>query len=160
MNQNAYSRTALRVAMRRAAHQVLDRPRVFEDPYALRILPPEAAAQVGLDPEHEQRPFDRALRTFVAVRSRFAEDEFAEAVARGVRQYVALGAGLDTFAWRNPSRSRGARFRSGSSRHADVEARTDRERRFTRASRDDLCAGGFRARILTRLPGQRRVPPG
>jgi methyltransferase (TIGR00027 family) len=105
-----YSRTALRVAIRRAAHQVLDRPLVLDDPYAIRILPPEAAAEIGRDPEREQRPFNRALRSFMAVRSRFAEDEFAEAVRRGVRQYVALGAGLDTFAWRNPHRDAGVRI--------------------------------------------------
>lgn len=110
MEQQGYSRTALRVAMRRAAHQILDRPPVFEDPYALRILPPEAAAAVGRDTVREQHPFAIALRSFVAVRSRFAEDEFAEAVARGVRQYAALGAGLDTFAWRNPHGEAGVRI--------------------------------------------------
>jgi methyltransferase (TIGR00027 family) len=44
----------------------------------------------------------RDLRAFVAARSRYVEDRLAEAVARGVRQYVVLGAGLDTFAYRNP----------------------------------------------------------
>lgn len=43
-----------------------------------------------------------ALRAFLAVRSRVAEDAVAEAVRAGVRQYVVLGAGLDTFALRNP----------------------------------------------------------
>src|SRR5262249_28355367 len=38
----------------------------------------------------------------IAARSRYAEDELALAVERGVRQYVILGAGLDTFAYRNP----------------------------------------------------------
>ena len=38
----------------------------------------------------------------MAVRSRFAEDELAKAVASGTKQYVVLGAGLDTFAYRNP----------------------------------------------------------
>src|SRR5262249_7097362 len=42
------------------------------------------------------------LRAFIAARSRYAEDELALAVKRGVRQYVILGAGLDTFAYRNP----------------------------------------------------------
>ena len=36
------------------------------------------------------------------MRSRYAEDRLAAAVAQGVRQYVVLGAGLDTFACRNP----------------------------------------------------------
>jgi methyltransferase (TIGR00027 family) len=79
--------------MRRAAHQVLDRPPVFEDPLAVRILGPDAGALPAEAP---------GLRAFLAVRSRYAEDELANAVARGVRQYVVLGAGLDTFAFRNP----------------------------------------------------------
>jgi methyltransferase (TIGR00027 family) len=108
--RQTFSRTALRVAMRRAAHQILDRPLVLEDPYALRILPPEAAAQVLAVSELEQQPFARAMRGYMSVRSRFAEDEFARAVARGVRQYVSLGAGLDTFAWRNPHREQAVRI--------------------------------------------------
>jgi methyltransferase (TIGR00027 family) len=42
------------------------------------------------------------MRIFIAVRTRFAEDALAAAVDRGVRQLVVLGAGLDTFAYRNP----------------------------------------------------------
>jgi methyltransferase (TIGR00027 family) len=42
------------------------------------------------------------LRTWVSMRSRFAEEELEMAVSSGVRQYVVLGAGLDTFAYRNP----------------------------------------------------------
>jgi methyltransferase (TIGR00027 family) len=44
----------------------------------------------------------RDLRAFAAVRSRYVEDRLAEFVARGGSQYVVLGAGLDTFAYRNP----------------------------------------------------------
>lgn len=96
------SRTAQRVAMRRAAHQLLDEPKVFDDPLAVAIA----------DGESEQRAtagqhWSRALRAFLVVRSRYAEDQLAGAVTRGVRQYVILGAGLDTFAYRNPLRSVG-----------------------------------------------------
>jgi len=45
----------------------------------------------------------------MAVRSRYAEDALGEAVASGVRQYVLLGAGLDTFAYRNPYAAEGLR---------------------------------------------------
>lgn len=45
----------------------------------------------------------------MAARSRFAEDHIAQAVARGVRQLVILGAGLDTFSVRNPHASAGLR---------------------------------------------------
>ena len=44
----------------------------------------------------------RDFRAFMAARSRFVEDKLAEALAQGVTQYVVLGAGLDTFAYRNP----------------------------------------------------------
>jgi methyltransferase (TIGR00027 family) len=96
------SQTAWRVAMRRAAHQLLDEPRVFDDPLAVAI------ADGGSErPTDAEQPFSRALRAFLAVRSRYAEDQLAAAVARGIRQYVVLGAGLDTFAYRNPFRSVG-----------------------------------------------------
>jgi methyltransferase (TIGR00027 family) len=48
------------------------------------------------------RPFSVGLRAFLVARSRYAEDTLARAVAQGVTQYVLLGAGLDTFAHRNP----------------------------------------------------------
>jgi methyltransferase (TIGR00027 family) len=97
------SRTAERVAQRRAVHQLIDRPPVFVDPLAVRILPAEVARAVAEAPEaFDQGPLAAYLRAFFAVRSRFAEDELREAVDRGVRQYVVLGAGYDTFAYRNP----------------------------------------------------------
>lgn len=99
MNEGRPSRTAQRVAVRRAAHQLLDRPLVLEDPYALKIIGPDAEAATQAK-AHGQ--VSGSFRAFMAVRSRYAEDELASAVARGVRQYVVLGAGLDTFAWRNP----------------------------------------------------------
>jgi methyltransferase (TIGR00027 family) len=100
------SRTAQRVATRRAAHQVLDRPQVFEDPLAMAIAGRDAAAELG--PLRVAEPSSsRALRAFIAARSRYAEDQLARAVESGVRQYVVLGAGLDTFAYRNPLRSSG-----------------------------------------------------
>ena len=97
------SKTAYRVALRRAAHQLLDVPKVLDDPVALRIVGREAAAALAADPRHfETTPIAPYLRAFMAARSRCAEDELALAVKRGVAQYVVLGAGLDTFAYRNP----------------------------------------------------------
>jgi len=103
MREGIGSRTAERVAARRAVHQLLDAPLVFRDPLALRILEPEVAARIREDPKHlDTSPVSRYLRAFLAVRSRIAEDEVAAAVARGVVQYVIAGAGYDTFAYRNP----------------------------------------------------------
>jgi methyltransferase (TIGR00027 family) len=101
MQEGTFSRTAERVAIRRAAHQLLDHPQVLEDPLALRIIGAEAEGALRSNPK-EHHAFSRAFRAFMAARSRFAEDELAFAFAHGVRQYVVLGAGLDTFAYRNP----------------------------------------------------------
>jgi methyltransferase (TIGR00027 family) len=87
------------VAERRAAHQLLDKPLVFDDPLAVRIIGARAEANL---PEQPKNFVAARFRAYMAARSRFAEDELAAAVARGVRQYVVLGAGLDTFAYRNP----------------------------------------------------------
>jgi methyltransferase (TIGR00027 family) len=96
------SGTALRVATVRAAHRLLDDPIVFDDPLALAILGPEAEAAMRADPFAHNDQISRGLRASLVVRSRVAEDELARAVEDGVRQYVVLGAGLDTFAYRNP----------------------------------------------------------
>jgi methyltransferase (TIGR00027 family) len=98
------SRTALRVALRRAAHQVSDaRPLVFDDPLAVRILPAEARPEIYRTPDSLRRPFSAGLRAFMVARARFAEDTLAAAVAnQNATQYLVLGAGLDTFAYRNP----------------------------------------------------------
>src|SRR5262249_40747077 len=101
MLEDQPSRTAHRVALRRAAHQLWDIPRVFDDPIALKILPADASAELAGSRLSDSTPA-RYLRAFMVARSRFAEDHLANAVARGVKQYVVLGAGLDTFAYRNP----------------------------------------------------------
>jgi len=92
------SRTARAAAAHRAAHQILEQGRVFTDPLALRILGEDSAALVQ---EAEQNPYRRAMRMFIAARTRFAEDALAQAVAQGLSQLVVLGAGLDTYAYRS-----------------------------------------------------------
>lgn len=97
------SKTALGVARRRAAHQLFDRPLVLEDPLALRILDQDSQAEVRTTPADKlNHPFHQTMRFLMALRSRFAEETLAEAVRHGVRQYVVLGAGLDTSAYRCP----------------------------------------------------------
>lgn len=97
------SRTALGVAIRRASHQLYDSPPlVLNDPIAVPILgeryrPALEEAAASLDER-----FSVSLRAWLVARSRLAEDNLAQAVGNGVRQYVLLGAGLDTFAHRNP----------------------------------------------------------
>lgn len=96
------SRTARGAALQRAAHQLLEVPPVFDDPLALRIFGAEGVRWLGANLEPYRGVRSRAMRAFLVMRSRYAEDELALAYARGVRQYVVLGAGLDTFAYRNP----------------------------------------------------------
>ena len=93
------SRTALAAAFHRAAHQVLEQGRIFADPLALTIL--RADAQTIAD-QAEEKPSGRLMRLFIAVRTRFAEDALGAAFESGTRQAVVLGAGLDTYAYRNP----------------------------------------------------------
>src|ERR1035438_9797436 len=98
METGKASKTALGVAIRRAAHQLVDVPPVLDDPIAVRFVGAGNRGKMG----RASHRVGRDLRAFVAARSRYAEDRLAEAVERGVRQYVVLGAGLDTFAYRNP----------------------------------------------------------
>lgn len=90
--------------MRRAAHQLHDtQPLVFEDAYAVSILPPDARLELQRTPAASRKPFSAALRAFMVCRARFAEDVLAAGVRdHGVRQALILGAGLDTFGLRNP----------------------------------------------------------
>jgi methyltransferase (TIGR00027 family) len=104
MEQAFASRTALSVALRRAAHQLHDSPIVFNDPVAVPILGAEYQERLNRTPLRPDRPFSTALRAFLVARSRYAEDNLQRAVDKGARQYVLLGAGLDTFAYRNPYR--------------------------------------------------------
>ena len=96
------SQTARGAAMQRAVHQLLETPRVFDDPVALRIFGAETVRWLGHNLDRYRSVGSRAMRAFLVMRSRYAEDQLALAVGRGVRQYVVLGAGLDTFACRNP----------------------------------------------------------
>jgi methyltransferase (TIGR00027 family) len=73
-------------------------PRILDDPIAVRLVGSGFPRQM----ERAMHPVGRDFRAFMAVRSRYVEDQLALAVSRGVTQYVVLGAGLDTFAWRNP----------------------------------------------------------
>jgi methyltransferase (TIGR00027 family) len=98
MQTGRASKTALGVAIRRAAHQLMDHPPVLDDPLAVRLVGPGFRRQM----KRATHPVARDFRAFMAVRSRYVEDRLAEAVRNGVAQYVILGAGLDTFAYRNP----------------------------------------------------------
>jgi methyltransferase (TIGR00027 family) len=102
LQEGKFSRTAHRVAIRRAAHQLFDHPRVLDDPLALAIIGNEATEKLRANEKEGESSIAGAFRAFMAARSRYAEDQLAKAIGQGVAQYVVLGAGLDTFAYRNP----------------------------------------------------------
>ena len=103
------SRTAWGAARHRAVHQLIEGGKIFRDPFAVRILGGNVSEPSDdvLVCETDYDPATRSLRFFIAARSAFAEAKLAEAVAdREISQLVVLGAGFDTFALRNPFRSR------------------------------------------------------
>jgi methyltransferase (TIGR00027 family) len=101
------SRTALMIARQRAAHQVLDHGSILDDPFAMKILREDEKDVLQFANAH---PSAGIGRLFTTARSRIAEDALSGAVERGVRQIVILGAGLDTFALRNPHGASGIRI--------------------------------------------------
>lgn len=97
------SRTALGVAAIRAVHRLHDgEPKILDDSLSARLLGGEAHPQIAAHLARADEAADENLRIRVVLRSRYAEDRLALAVERGVRQCVVLGAGFDTFAYRQP----------------------------------------------------------
>jgi len=125
------------VAMARAAHLVLDEdPKIFQDSLALRLSGMESEAALLTALEAIQTELARRStseiaqklscygRAGVAMRQRYTEEELDKAVERGVGQYVMLGAGLDSFAYRRPDLAPTlTHLRGGPSRHTTMETR-------------------------------------
>lgn len=122
MDPHRASMTALAASVMRAVHTRCDQPPLLDDPYGDRLLaeperafvlerlllalPPATQAEIRAidDPA---AAFDRAIRAHpayggIVARARFADEALLAGVARGVRQYVAVAAGMDTFAVRHP----------------------------------------------------------
>ncbi|HVO84678.1 MAG TPA: class I SAM-dependent methyltransferase [Syntrophobacteria bacterium] len=103
MSDHKVSRTALGAAYLRAAHQLLDaQPLILDDPVVVSLLGPAALQRINDTTDQYRTAEMLALRAHVVLRSRFAEDRLAAAVLRGIKQYIILGAGFDTFALRQP----------------------------------------------------------
>jgi methyltransferase (TIGR00027 family) len=108
MEARTPSRTALGVVAHRAVHQIFDAPpKILGDPIAPSLLSEAERAALAERPAWIDEPATRRMRARLVVRSRFSEDRLAAAVARGVDQYVILGAGYDSFAYRQPAWARG-----------------------------------------------------
>lgn len=107
MRAGQNSRTAQAAAAFRASHHLYAQPRVFEDPFALALTSKGWRAVLSNRLTH-WLVLGGALSSLkpvlaqVLVRSRFAEDALAKALAKGIEQYVIVGAGLDSYALRHP----------------------------------------------------------
>ncbi|HEX5140996.1 MAG TPA: class I SAM-dependent methyltransferase, partial [Dehalococcoidia bacterium] len=118
MDPNKASWTAIAVILFRAYHREHNEDLVFDDPVAASLVTPEERdfleklcidALANVDPELKTLPqpegFDRFFHSFQAIpeilaRARYNEDRLLAAVQGGMRQYVIVGAGLETFAIR------------------------------------------------------------
>lgn len=99
--QHLPSQTALTAAAARAAHLIVDQPpHIFTDQLAAQLLGEQAEEFIGYHRAHGDHPVLSAARAQATCRSRYTEDRLAAAAGRGVSQYMILGAGLDSFAYR------------------------------------------------------------
>lgn len=90
--------TAIRTALWRAMHVLTEAPPyIIDDTIGLDLVRPEKGWQERPDMKYTKR-----LRASIVARARYIEDAANEWVQKGISQYVLLGAGLDSFAQRNP----------------------------------------------------------
>ena len=104
MEKLAASRTALATSLMRAAHTRLDPHPLINDPWGDRLVPESVKRALA----SSNAVLDESLirsRSYpnVVMRTRYAEDALKDAVSRGVRQYVLIGAGFDSFSLRLPA---------------------------------------------------------
>ena len=120
MKENQASLTAISVAYMRAYHARHAADKIFDDFLAYDIIPEDKLEQI----EQHLTSWDKQLNGYtdteslfdqkitsefiiqgissVVSRARYTEDTLEKAVGQGVKQYVILGAGMDTFAFRRP----------------------------------------------------------
>jgi methyltransferase (TIGR00027 family) len=110
MQEQAPSRTAMATALMRSLHTRADPLPLIDDPWGERLVPPAVTRAIAerLPPGASVDGWLRANPAYcnVITRSRYSEDALAEAVARGVRQVVMIGAGFDSYALRRPEAAR------------------------------------------------------
>jgi methyltransferase (TIGR00027 family) len=108
MSLQTFSKTAIGPAICRAAHQLFDDdPKILCDPTALAFVDDATAAALSAKEPALMERVTPERRVHFCLRGRIVEDCLKKAVASGVSQYVVLGAGLDSFAYRQPDWARG-----------------------------------------------------
>jgi methyltransferase (TIGR00027 family) len=101
-NNPRASRTAFTAAAARAAHLLVDaEPFIFSDTLAAALLGDQAEELLAYHRLHDTHPILAVARTEAVCRSRFTEERLTR-VNSGIDQYLILGAGLDSFAYRTP----------------------------------------------------------
>jgi methyltransferase (TIGR00027 family) len=111
MEVGSPSRTAILSAIHRAAHLLIDDPpKIFVDPFARTFAGFSSDDELLATIDKYAFADFAAHRAWFALRSRYTEDQLAAAVASGTAQYVILGAGLDSFAYRRPAALLGLRI--------------------------------------------------
>ena len=101
MEGNSTSKTAEAAALMRAAHLLIDgEPKILEDRFALLLIGQAYESIIRETRDALGSPELARLRSFIVLRSRYAEEELQQAIHRNITQYVILGAGLDSFAYR------------------------------------------------------------
>jgi methyltransferase (TIGR00027 family) len=125
MIESTPSRTALVTSLMRAAHSRRDPSPLLDDSWGDRLvskserdrfrervlsrMDPDARAIALREPDSLLDNFFLANISYpgVVIRSRYAEDALKAAAKRGIRQYVLIGAGFDSFVLRRPAFSEG-----------------------------------------------------
>lgn len=103
MNKDKPSSTAIGAAMLRAAHQIIDEGhKLLEDPVIVKLIGEDAQEDIRERRDYFYLSGVMALRTHIVLRSRYTEDRLFDACKAGITQFLILGAGLDTFAYRQP----------------------------------------------------------
>lgn len=103
MEERGPSRTAINTATLRAAHYLLDaEPKILDDRFARAFAGFSSDEALSKTLSALAYPDIPRMRTLFALRNRYAEDELVRAMERGASQYIILGAGLDSFAYRRP----------------------------------------------------------
>ena len=121
MENNKSSMTALVSAFGRAYHSLYDNPKIFDDYLARELITDEEFTEISgymsggikfFNPEkaddfsEAQEALKWVIQTQIAptplARARYCEEMLNNAIMIGAKQYVILGAGMDTFAYRNP----------------------------------------------------------
>lgn len=120
MRENQASFTAMSVAYMRAYHAMYDIPKIFDDFLAYDLIPEDKRALIeqhlaSWDKQLNNSKYyvSRSEQTITSVflmqainnaisRARYTEDNLENSIRQGIKQYVILGAGMDTFAFRCP----------------------------------------------------------